>query len=101
MVSAHYRATRGVIVPWVARYGRHLVGQSPKRQRSERSGAGGYRAREEIHNVILLLDLPVESVQRAGDSGGAERGNVGVDHGGLDILVTEQLLDGTNVVARL
>ena len=44
--------------------------------------------------------LCVEGVDRADDPfASAHIEHVGIDHGGLDVLVTEQFLDGTDVVA--
>jgi hypothetical protein len=41
----------------------------------------------------------VEAVGRAEDSGGASVEDVGVDHGGGDVAVAEELLDGSDVGA--
>ena len=40
-------------------------------------------------------------IEWAADAGGAAVEDVGVDHGGGDVLVAEQLLDGADVVAVL
>jgi hypothetical protein len=43
----------------------------------------------------------MSAVEGAADAGGAAVENVGVDHGGRDILVAQQFLDGADVVAVL
>jgi hypothetical protein len=49
--------------------------------------------------VRLIMDAGL--VEGAADGEGATIEDVGVDHGGGDVAVTEELLDGADVVARL
>src|SRR5205807_28046 len=42
-----------------------------------------------------------QAVEGAGHAGGAAVEDVGVDHGGADVGVAEQVLDGADVAARL
>lgn len=42
-----------------------------------------------------------QRVEGAADAAGAEAEDVGVDHGGGDVAVAEELLDGADVVAAL
>ena len=48
-----------------------------------------------------MADVLGALVQGAADGQAAALEDVGVDHGGFDILVAEQFLDGADVVATL
>jgi hypothetical protein len=46
-----------------------------------------------------IPDAASPVVQRTADASGTSVEDVGVDHGGADVLVAEQLLDGPDIVA--
>ena len=50
------------------------------------------------HNVQLLGEAP-STIERAANAQWPLVEDVGIDHGGADIFVAEEFLDGANVVA--
>ena len=52
-------------------------------------------------NAEEIIDGEVLGVKRIGGIPVLENEDVCINHGGFHVLVTEQLLDSTNVVSRL
>ncbi len=70
-------------------------------ERGIRRAVGGWAVVVDRQGVCAGLGKLGWSIQRAADAEGAAVEDVGINHGGLHILMTQQFLHSSNIVTRL